>query len=388
MSTNVRTSNQSRASTKIVIGFVVLLALLYVGKMFWENRSLKDTPLTPIAPGRVNLVGLDTRKGGYHIIVANGLAQLIQSPGGAFGPGDSNPGQSDNDDSGGEKKRVPLKELIETLQGKSAAVGKFVSTLNDMKDEDLPPSQIEVDWTAADLQKAIAGDATLKKKLEDDLNTHLDGTPLDRYRPSTFQNGIVIKVPVSLQLSTGEDNKASVVAGELLYPFQSALMKDLEARVHDESSLDAKKLSAFYAEVGQTYIDKPTRRQNVGQALGDIISKTNVDSLTELPQTVLDSIQILANETMITHASYASEDTPKGKIYNMDIELTDEGRKRLWQYSRDKVGGQLLLVVDGIAVAAPRIGTELAQKNLTISNLPDESIARDATDKINAQAKQ
>jgi hypothetical protein len=41
-------------------------------------------------------------------------------------------------------------------------------------------------------------------------------------------------------------------------------------------------------------------------------------------------------------------------------------------------------VVDGVAVAAPRVGTELAQTHLTISNLPDERIVKDAVDKINS----
>ena len=55
MSTQIRTSNQSRASTKIAIGFVVLLALGFGAKAWWENRSIGDSVITPIPPSTANL---------------------------------------------------------------------------------------------------------------------------------------------------------------------------------------------------------------------------------------------------------------------------------------------------------------------------------------------
>jgi hypothetical protein len=382
MSTQVRTSNQSRASTKIVIGFVVLIAAAYFGYNYWAGTQLNGIHFPPLTPGKVNLVGVNTSKGGYHIVVANGLAQLVQSPLGAFGPGNSDPGQADTDDSGADKKRVPLKELIQTLQGKSSSAGRFVGVLNDMNENDVPANAVP--WSSADVQKAVSGNAALKDKLERDLNTHLDGTPLAEFRPSTFQNGIVIHLPVTLNVTVESGTKP--VTGDLLFPFQSALMKTLEVRVKEEG-IDEHKLAGFYGEVGQSYIDNPSHRQDVGKALSQIISADNVKSLTTLPQTVLDSVQILANDSLITHASYTSKDADKGKLYDMSIDLTDEGRKRLWQYSRNHVKDQLLLVVDGVAVAAPVVGTELAQRNLSISNMPDESIVEDATNKINGQAQ-
>ena len=80
-----------------------------------------------------------------------------------------------------KKKKVPLKEMIETLQEKGSAVGPFVAVLNDMKPDDIAPKAI--DWTKADIDKALAGDPKLKQKLQEDLNTNLDGTPLPEFRP-------------------------------------------------------------------------------------------------------------------------------------------------------------------------------------------------------------
>ena len=382
MSTQVRTSNQSRASTKIVIGFILIVGLGYLGKNLWENHVLNNTVYSPLTPARLNLVGVDTKKGGYHIVVANGIATLVQSASENFGAAETQDQGDSGSDSGGdtgEKKRMPLKEMIETMQGNGEAVGRFVAVLNDMKDEDLPATRIY--WTKDDIQKALAGDATLKAKLENDLNTSLDGKPLDHFRPTTFDTGIVIKLPVTINVTTASGKKP--VTGDLLVPFQTTLMKALFQRVKEVPNLTSTTLAGYYAEVSKDALDNPSRLQKVSDALTQILSDANVKTLTQLPQEVLDSITILANDNMIESASYHPEDSPKGTVYNMDVKLTNEGRNRLWQYSRNNVGTQLLLVTDGIAIAAPRIGTELAQTDLSIENMPDESLVKQAVSIIN-----
>jgi len=274
--------------------------------------------------------------------------------------------------------------MIQTLQEKSAAVGPFVSILNDMKQEDV--NDKAKDWSKADIEKALAGDKSLKDKLQADLNTNLDGSPLAQFDPKTFQTGITIHLPVTMTIPSPTGDKQ--VTGDLLFPFQTRLMLALEQRVATESNLyDNKVLAGYYAEVAKPFMTDPKQRQNVAEALKQIISQANVDGMTELPQKVLGSLQILANDQLIKHALYTTEDTPKGPVCNMEIELTDEGRNRLWQYSRDKVGTQLLLVVDGVAVSAIQIKDVLAQTNLTISNLPDETIVKNAVNKINSMNK-
>jgi hypothetical protein len=380
MSTQVRTSNQSRASTKIVIGFILLVGLGYLGKSLYENRVLSTKSYAPVSPARLNLVGVDTKKGGYHIVVANGIAQLIQSSNQQFGAGDENPDQDTGGNDSGDKKRMPLKEMLETMQGKGESVGRFVAVLNDMKDEDLPATRVY--WTKADIVKALQGDAALRAKLERDMNTSLDGKPLAEFRPSTFETGIVIKLPVTINVTTPQGKKP--VTGDLLYPFQTTLMKALYQRVKEVPNLTSTTLAGYYAEVAKIALANPGRLQNVSEALNQIISEQNVAGLTQLPQDVLDSISVIANDSMIESASYTPEDTTRGTVYNMDIKLTEEGRNRLWQYSRNNVGTQLLLVTDGIAIAAPKVGDELAQTNLTIERLPDETLVKQAVDIINS----
>jgi preprotein translocase subunit SecD len=74
-------------------------------------------------------------------------------------------------------------------------------------------------------------------------------------------------------------------------------------------------------------------------------------------------------------------------LHDLTINMTEEGRRRLWQYSKSRVGTQLLLIADGIAIAAPRIQHELAQGNLTITQMRDEVLLRDATDMLNKKSE-
>jgi preprotein translocase subunit SecD len=96
-----------------------------------------------------------------------------------------------------------------------------------------------------------------------------------------------------------------------------------------------------------------------------------------LPEQVLQSITVLANEDMIKDATYEGYDTPDGKRFKMGIDLTDDGRNRLWQYSKNNMNKQLLLVEDGVAIAAPQIKSELRDTRMEIAQLPDEGLVQD-----------
>jgi preprotein translocase subunit SecD len=161
-------------------------------------------------------------------------------------------------------------------------------------------------------------------------------------------------------------------------------MKALYQRVKEVSGLTSNSLAGYYAEISTAALADPSRLQKVSDALAQIISPQNSASLTQLPQQVQDSISILANDSMIQSASYRPEETTSGPVYNMDIKLTEEGRNRLWQFSRNNVGTQLLLVTNGLPIAAVRVNDELAQTNLTIEHLPDERLVKEAVGIINS----
>ena len=73
---------------------------------------------------------------------------------------------------------------------------------------------------------------------------------------------------------------------------------------------------------------------------------------------------------------------------DITINLTDEGRMRLWKYSVGRVESHLLLVADGIPIAAPIIRDELREGELTITQMEDEALVKDAVDALNRGANQ
>ena len=113
------------------------------------------------------------------------------------------------------------------------------------------------------------------------------------------------------------------------------------------------------------------------------ISPDRAADLAAKPQRVLENAAVILNDDQIISASAKTYKANKRELTDITINLTDEGRDRLWKYSHDRQGFQLLLVVDGIAIAAPRISHELSQRDVTISQLPDASLAEEAVDLMN-----
>ena len=69
-------------------------------------------------------------------------------------------------------------------------------------------------------------------------------------------------------------------------------------------------------------------------------------------------------------------------MFDLDLHVTDDGHLRLWQYSKLHPHDQLLLVSDGVAIAAPRIRHELVSPDLTIVQMPDEGLLQQAVESL------
>jgi hypothetical protein len=328
-------------------------------------------------PGRVNIVGIDPGAG-YQIIVANQMAQLVQASGG-FGPsetGDAGP------TSGAIKKRIPVKELLEVIHGDSKAVGPFVMNLNGLSEnENWPP--IRVVWTAENLKLAMGGDKTLKAKLESDLNVHLDGTPLPTLRIGALENGIIMDYPVVVKVSV--DGKVRSVTGRVQEPYKPLFCQNVEAQYKDKQ-VTRDDIVGYYATEEEALKTDPRLIDDPVKVIGDHIDPKNAQELAAAADRVLASAVVVVNDRFITSASHESYDTAAGKMFDLTIRLNDEGRRRLWKYSQDRVGSHLLLVSDGIPIAAPIIAHELSQGELTITQMQDEGLLKDAEAVLNGKA--
>jgi hypothetical protein len=367
-----------RSSTKIGVGFALLAILSVSGYRFYMERSIANEHFNPAIPGDVNLVGIDTGAG-YKIIVANQMAQLVQVSG-DFGAKET---ESAGATEGAIKKRIPIREMLSVLRGDPKAVGPFVMAMNDMSENDLPP--VAPVWKAEDLRKALAGDKALEAKLVRDLNMKLDGTPLSQLRIASLENGIVVDSPVEVTVNLAGQVKK--VEGRVREAYRPRLMKAVEARYADKANLTREMQAGFYQEEAAKQMGAGGNREDVRRSIESIISPSQAKGRAGTAERVLRSATVVVNETHITEASSREYDTSDGKRYDVTVRLTDEGRRRLWKHSHDKVGTQLLLISDGVAIDAPRISHELAQGELTITQMRDRVLVEDAVRMLTKHAQ-
>ena len=104
---------------------------------------------------------------------------------------------------------------------------------------------------------------------------------------------------------------------------------------------------------------------------------------------VLDNTVVLLNEAHVTSAAFNTYDIGQNKTTNdITLGLSDDGRMRLWKYSHDHKGFQLLFVVDTVAIAAPRVSTELPESVATIRRVPSTDLVQDAGGLLNEILKE
>jgi hypothetical protein len=364
------------SSIRIAVGFVLLLSLLYFGYQFISSRIIDSKAFPELKPGRVTLLGIQTGAG-YKVIVSNDTAQLVQTSD-AFGPGE----MSDNSDAGGDKRRIPLKEMLQSLQGDTIALGKLVTALSDdLRKAEIPPNPVI--WDSADINRAIGGDVKLRSKLTHDLNADLNGKPADFININALYNGIVLRVPVPVNVNV-EGNPQKLVA-KVLVPFRAAFTRNVERALQDKGLRpNDETIKGYYLQEVQRLGDKPANFQNIATALKNNFSPETTQQYASNAERILSKAKVVLNETLVTKADMQENTSQTGKpLFDLILDLKDEGRQRLWQYSRHQGGTQLLLIVEGIAIAAPRIRHELAQSNITITQMPDRSLVEETVDLIN-----
>ena len=364
-----------RHSTKIALGFVLITGGAYAAYQVISTKLALEENFSILTPGDVNVVGIDAGAG-YRIIVANQMAQLVQASDN-FSSNDTNDGGATE---GAIKRRVPVREMLNTLKGDSKALGEFVMSLNDMKENDSWPPE-RVFWKAEDIQKALDGDKEMVAKLEHDLNMKLDGTPLRTLRIASMQNGIIVDSPVTVKVNL--HGVVTPVVGRVFEPYRPRLMRAVEDRYKDKPDVTKEMQIGYYTEEASKVLSGETAKESVRDSLASRISKTLAEERAAAPTRVLKSATIVLNDALVKHASYHQYDTTRGKMFDLSVEVSDEGRRRLWKYSKERVGTQLLLVADGIPIAAPRIQHELAQDSLTITQMEDEVLVRDAVEMLN-----
>lgn len=370
-----------RNSTKIAFGFVAVTVGAYFAYQSWSDRHAFERKLEPIGPKKVNLIGIAPGSG-YQIIVANQMAALTQAENDQFGMPDDRSGMGEV--SG--RKRIPIRELIRSLQGDEAAFSELLMKMNDVDQSTLP--RPEIVWTAADLRKALDGDSELKAKLESQLNMTLDGVPLPQLSKDALFDGIWIRTPVTMEVTIAQEKRT--LTGFIQRPYRPSLLRALEEKTREKFDLTDALLAGYYRELAQPIWDGEAPNESIRQHLESRIDTDHLGDLTAAPQRIIQDSEFVINEEHIESVSYSSYAGGRGAtLHDLKLKLTEEGRIRLWQYSRKPggMGSQLLFVVDGIPIAAPRVTTDLSGREVTIRQLPDEGLVKDAISLIEGAKK-
>jgi hypothetical protein len=277
--------------------------------------------------------------------------------------------------------------MLDVLQGNEKRLGEFIMSVNKLKAEeaDLPLAAV---WEAPDIEKAIAGDPKMKQKLETDLAMRLDGTPLDTVQDEKgILNGIVLRIPVPVRVMVAGKERRMV--GTVIEPYRPRFTEELENRdFAEQQRLTLDTIKGYYRQAAEKVRSGALKKEDIAAALKAKISPARIQELASAPTEILSKAKIILNENFMESARVVSGagDSEKPE-FNLVMNLTDEGRRRLWQYSKLRKGSQLLFVVNGMAIAAPVVSAEIPQSDVTITNLPDGDIAKDAVETINRYAQ-
>lgn len=375
----------SRGSRNFVLGFVALIGGAYAAWQGYAYLQLNGLVLRELPVTRVNLVAL-APSAGYRIIVANQIAQVVEVKQGE----DMQAGTSDSDlqqdtSSDGERRRLPVKDLLGALQGDLESLSRFVMVLNKIDENELPPDPVI--WKSEDIEKALTGDVALRNKLEKDLNVHLDGSPLDEIRPSALEIGIVVDFPVPIRVRIGE--KTESLVARVKADFIPKFSRDVMGRIQDRSEITDDTIRGTYVDEARKILNGTKPKEDIAKSVRARYAPARVSSLISAPEAVLGATSVILNDEQMKSATTSSYDAPNGqKFYNLTIGVNDEGMKRLWKYSRENRGFQVLLTVNGIPVAAPRFRNELITREVTINQLADARLAQDAADAINQNTQE
>jgi len=372
-----------KPSYKLLAGAVGVFVTGYLAWNGYAAFQLSGVNLDPMTPTRVSLVAIRP-EAGYKIIVANQMAQLIETSSLGSQAGDTDINTDDSGDTS-TRKRLPVKELLGALQGDAKALGDFIMRINDIDRNDFGPEAPV--WTAEDIRKAIDAPGELRTKLENDLNVHLDGKPLDHISMKSITNGIVVDIPVRVNLGASQSEKTITARVQSSYKPQLSL--DIEDRLQSRSTITDAIIQGEYQSIGREILSGKRPQEQIKSILMQRISESRSEELAHAPTRILNATFVLLTTDQMEDCRLEQYSTPNGaELVDLVIRVNDLGKKRLWKYSRTEPGFQLLLTVDGIPVGAPRIRGEIISNDVKISQLPDVGLAKDTQTAIQECLKQ
>ncbi|MDQ2986067.1 MAG: hypothetical protein M3R13_05030 [Armatimonadota bacterium] len=363
--------------TRAGVWFVVAVAAV-IGAWFGSNELYTRFVILPreyptLEPGNVSLIGLKVP--GYHIVVSNGVARLQIGAASQFGK----PADTDS----GSGSAVPMRGLIGALRFDPEAAAELVTALNGIKHE-IEPLRDRV-WTKERIEQVIASNAVESGKLEYDLATRLDGRGIDRISWDRLTTGIWLEVPVPIGVPAANGKKT--VVANVLIPYKTRLAvaaSNYFQRLLERGGLgdDLNPTAATISGVYNQALDdgESAGFEDVAASLRSQFSAEAIARLADPVQKLLNEVEVLVTEKTIKSAELKSQrrEDGDGEIYSIVLEVAAESRDRLWQYTYERPGSQLLLVSNGVAIGAPVVQHEIKYSTVEITGVAEQKLAEEA----------
>ncbi len=343
-----------RASTKIALFFSLLTISFWAGYKFYPKWKLHSFEWEPVQPGQLNLIALP-RNAPFGIISSNHTVSLIENPDRLYS----------------YEKKIPLKEILETLQGNPKALTKL-AMFSMQIDETKILHQKNI-WDIRSIDQALSGHPTFIQKLENDLNMKLDGTPLPYIQKSAVENGILIKLPLAVTIPSARGNQP--LTSYILEPYKPKLIKNLEKKLQTHFVISPKILKETYQNVAKPSFLDPFKREDIKRHLQNSISSYRIQQISISTEKFLNLFQIIFTEKFVDSANYSFHNKdPDQKISELTLKLNHEGQMRLLHYIQKNKGTKFLFTLDGIGIISSTLDQGFIGSKITFKIHAHKSI--------------
>lgn len=358
-------------SIKIAILVAAAVGGLY-GYRYIEKQRLLARPLATILPGRFTMLGLE-EDSGYSIIIAGETAYIREGRvEGTF--------SSSSDAQAGQ--RVPTADLLEAKAGDLQSVGRLVTKMNDLIPDPEKTPQLPKLWSQGDIEKALSGDKKLRTQLSEDLGSPLSpGEAMPRLTLAAIDNGIVVRVlvPVTLDMPEG----MTTVLGPVDRLYQPQAARELAMKTESKPLPPAAAIKLYQKLLAGS-------KGNVAQELRNLYTPATLKMYAEKPQDLLSKTCVVLTEKFVNGASMTEappDPLQTRSTYSLSLDLTDEGRARLYRYSAEHGGKRILVIYDGAALTASNLTPYLNVSSFDVTRLRDRRIVTDVVNLINGNGK-
>jgi hypothetical protein len=174
-------------------------------------------------------------------------------------------------------------------------------------------------------------------------------------------------------------------SAQLLLPFRSNAMRAVSDKIKGATAnVTNDMIRGYYATVAQGIASGKEEPQNVKKAIQKSMDAQVLKSRAALSETILQACTVIVTDDHIAGATLSDRyGEGRNEFYDIHLNLNTTGRNRLWKFSHNNIGFQLLFIVNGVAIAGPKMSSEVISSDVKITQMTNRDLAQGAVDQIN-----